>query len=450
MDQHNKDLPDLLFKEKLDAYSESFCAAKWYNSTIWLGAGQTTSCHHPPSHKVPSKVVKNPKLLHNTKEKKHDRKLMLKGKRPKGCDYCWKVQDQGAGAIPDRVYKSHIYTDEELQQAFKTPVRQDVALKTLEISFDRTCNFACSYCNPGFSTTWVKDIQNAGPYKNINSDDRHHFTSTQPQAQVYEVGNNPLVNSFWQWWDLELKNTLKELRVTGGEPTMSPELWVLFKKLKSCFESGELNKDFVLSVNTNLGMKEAFFQKLKSHLSQFSNVEIYTSCEALGQQAEYIRDGLNYNLWRERLIELAKDNNLRMVNVMCTINALCLESLPQFLLDLSDLRKSYGSYNKLTFTLNILRFPSFQSCRILPQEVKVGFADKLSEMLLNHKNDFFPHEQSHIQRLINYLKIDEDDDFSIEQQDFKKFFQQYDLRRGKSFENTFSGPLLDFFHGIEV
>ena len=37
----------------IDKISPSFCAAKWYNATIWLGHGQTTSCHHPPAHWIP-------------------------------------------------------------------------------------------------------------------------------------------------------------------------------------------------------------------------------------------------------------------------------------------------------------------------------------------------------------------------------------------------------------
>ena len=39
-------------KEVLDPKSASFCGAKWYNATIWLGSGMTTSCHHPLPHKI--------------------------------------------------------------------------------------------------------------------------------------------------------------------------------------------------------------------------------------------------------------------------------------------------------------------------------------------------------------------------------------------------------------
>ena len=79
-------MTDLEFrKEVLDKLSASFCAAKWYNATIWLGSGQTTSCHHPPAHRVdPDQVRANPRLLHNTDQKKQDRRKMLAGERPSG------------------------------------------------------------------------------------------------------------------------------------------------------------------------------------------------------------------------------------------------------------------------------------------------------------------------------------------------------------------------------
>ena len=42
------------YKQRMiDPISESYCAAKWYNATIWLGHGQTASCHHPPGHWIP-------------------------------------------------------------------------------------------------------------------------------------------------------------------------------------------------------------------------------------------------------------------------------------------------------------------------------------------------------------------------------------------------------------
>ena len=169
-------MQDLEFRQQvLDPISDSFCAAKWYNATIWLGSGQTTSCHHPPAHPIGDDFRTNPRAIHNTNQKKEDRRMMLAGERPPGCEYCWKIEDMGRNAVSDRVYKSRIYKIEDLKTAARTPAHEDVNLRTLEIAFDRTCQLACSYCNPAFSSTWVRDIRQHGPYQGLESDGRNHF-----------------------------------------------------------------------------------------------------------------------------------------------------------------------------------------------------------------------------------------------------------------------------------
>ncbi len=104
-------------KQLLDELSPSFCAAKWYNATIWLGSGMTTSCHHPPAHKIDAEQVKlDPSALHNTPEKKTHRAQMQRGERPSGCEYCWKLEDVGAQS--DRVYKSKIYSETKIPKEY--------------------------------------------------------------------------------------------------------------------------------------------------------------------------------------------------------------------------------------------------------------------------------------------------------------------------------------------
>ena len=102
-------------KDNLDTKSASFCGAKWYNATTWLGSGTTASCHHPPAHKIPLKELEgNPSAIHNTKHKKAMRKMMQEGDRPRECEYCWKMEDIPGDKNPsDRIFKSNIYTEEQ-------------------------------------------------------------------------------------------------------------------------------------------------------------------------------------------------------------------------------------------------------------------------------------------------------------------------------------------------
>ena len=122
----------------LDTKSTSFCGAKWYNATIYLGAGKTMSCHHNPWHDIAyTDVEENYKALHNTDIKKQQRQQMLDGIRPSGCSYCWDLED--AGSISDRVYKSQLFSERDLYRAFKSDSSEDFDLQVLELSFDKVC-----------------------------------------------------------------------------------------------------------------------------------------------------------------------------------------------------------------------------------------------------------------------------------------------------------------------
>jgi organic radical activating enzyme len=443
---------DLEFKHKiLDTKSASFCGAKWYNATIWLGSGMSTSCHHPPAHLVDIEEAKrNPKAIHNTPQKKQDRAQMQAGERPPGCEYCWKIEDIKRDNISDRVYKSKIYKIEDLDNAFTTPVHEDVNLKTLEISFDRTCQFACSYCNPAFSSTWVRDIKSNGPYANLQSDGRNHFTHDHNSAQLYKFGEtNPYIEAFFKWWESDLHKTLDELRITGGEPLMSGYTW----QLLDWFKANKGKSATRLAINSNLG-KDVDVDRLLASVDQ--PIDLYTSNESWATQAEYIRDGLEWDLWIDNMTKLIYADKIRSLHVMCTINALCLESLTEFL-DLLVAWKTKHGKEAVSFTLNILRFPSFQSALVFPDEIRNKHKQKLQTWLDYHVSRpvgqfLHEHEINHTKRLIDYLdvvKTPHSDTFDMPRlhNDFKQFYTQYDLRRGKNLVETFP-ELTEWYNGL--
>jgi hypothetical protein len=377
---------------------------------------------------------------------------MLAGERPPGCEYCWKIEDMGVDTVSDRVYKSKIYPIETLDQAFATPAQEDVNLRTLEIAFDRTCQFACSYCNPAFSSTWVKDIKNNGAYQGLVSDGRNHFTHQHESAQLYKFGEtNPYVDAFFAWWETDLHKTLQELRITGGEPTMSGELW----RLIDWFKANKGRSQTRLAINSNLGMDRLKLLEFIEKTRDIPHLEIYTSNEAFEAQAEYIRDGLDYDLWMHNLQELLEHDHIRAVHVMCTINALCLDSLDTFLDQLVRLKKVYGR-ERVNFTLNILRFPSFQSPLVLPEHLKLYYRNRLIQWMIKHKDREYMHEHeiNQTNRLINYLdqvKTPHRESFEMPKlyNDFKQFYTQYDQRRNKNFQDTFKN-LTAWYDSIQV
>jgi organic radical activating enzyme len=432
----------------VDAKSPSFCAAKWLNATIWLGSGSTASCHHPPAHTIPLEELKdNHTAIHNTKHKKLMRKMMLEGERPRECEYCWKIEDIGKDNISDRVFKTIIYKEEEIDNIANKSWNYDSELKTLEISFDRVCNLACSYCNASFSTTWAKDIKKSGPYQNLVSDGAAAFQQDGSWVEPYKNDeDNPYVQAFWKWWDSGLSESLDELRITGGEPLMSANTW----KLLDWFNGQDSKMRF--AVNSNLIAKDDIIDKLIEKTKNIHEFHLYTSCEATGDQAEYIRDGLDYAQWKKTLVRILSDGNCHGVHIMMTINSLCLFSITDFFDEIFELKKQFGK--NPTVSVNLLRFPSFQSPLALPDHIKDYCRENLEQWFEKNKNNPLMHEfeRASIERLIDYLiTVDAPHRRTSNKitlwRDFKSFYQQYDQRRGKTI-SVFPSILTDWLDQI--
>jgi hypothetical protein len=195
-----------------------------------------------------------------------------------------------------------------------------------------------------------------------------------------------------------------------------------------------------LAINSNLGIDERKLDEFLDKTKDVPHLEIYTSNEAVLDKAEYIRDGLDAVQWTKNLMRLANAPQIKAVHVMCTINALCLSSLATFLHGMITVRKTAKA--EMSFTLNILRFPSFQSPLVLPLEKRVEYVDSLDKLLLATNDSLSDMEHEHIARLMQYLlnataPHEGASPVPELEKDFKRFYTQYDQRRGKDFAKMF-------------
>ena len=442
----------------IDTKSDSFCGAKWHNATIWLGHGQTTSCHQPPMHDIPlEELIGNPSAIHNTIHKKKMRKMMLEGDRPSECFQCWNVEDEGPDRISERVFKTLMFEETDLDAIPLAKWDDNTFLRTLEVSFDRACNFACSYCNPAFSTTWVKDIKDNGPYKNIQSDGRGHFIDTADWAEsvAKRDEDNPYIQAFWEWWEEEggLADTLEGIRVTGGEPIMHPSVWRLFDWFKNNPERG---KSMRFAINSNLvPEKEKTFDKLLEVIQYVPGFEMFASCESTGEQSNYIRDGMNYEVWLNNVKRLLDEPKVRKFYAMMTINSLCLGTVTDFMDDLLALRDIYGVERSPMLSLNLVLYPEFQSIPTLPTYIIEHYNDKLKAWYNRRKGDLRPIEDVHVTRVIEFMDKairtpPSEEVLKKRHNDFKSFYTQYDARRGKDFRATFDPIIVDWYDTLTV
>ena len=108
-------------------------------------------------------------------------------------------------------------------------------------------------------------------------------------------------------------------------------------------------------------------------------------------------------------------------------------------------------------SLNILRFPSFQSAAILPEHIKTFYKDKLEAWFRTERPQklLSEGEKASTQRLIDYLDIVKTPHKNTAEtpklyNDFKAFFEQFDVRRGHDFREVFKGPIADWYDTLKA
>lgn len=448
-------------KDALDKVSPSFCLAKWNQVSLHLGAGLTHSCHHPSPHKIPlEELAVSPHALHNTKFKKEQRKMMLEGKRPKECDYCWRTEDaKGDNTVySDRITKSaDNWARPHLERVASMPWDANVYPTYLEVSFDTLCNFKCMYCSPAFSTTWKQEIQEFGPYvlPNITLHSLDYLKQVgQFPIPVHE--DNPYIDAFWEWWPNAVPH-LSVFRITGGEPLMSKQV---YRVLDYLIENPQPQLEF--NINSNLGvpeeLMERFLKKMKiiQERKCVKMFKLYTSNEGHGKKAEYIRHGLNYDYWLKnchRVLAEIPDSHL---TIMAAFNALGLTSFKQMMNDVIDMKLKYTvqPVRKHPVSLDVayIRWPEFLSAWILPKDFLPILEDCVSHAYKNPHvlfwppmcgNGFYDYEINRIERLfyvvrdeMNILEVDHDKRKLLRSQ-FYEYITEYDRRKGTNFVETF-------------
>lgn len=432
-------------REKINAVSCSFCTAKWLQTTLLLQNGYNHSCHHPAPHKIPlEEILENPAALHNSKFKKQQRAKMLKGERPNECDYCWNIEDLNKDYFSDRHYKTaDTWAWDRFDEIASSDPVSDVYPSYLEVSFSNACNFACVYCSPEISSKWMEDIKQNGPYPTKHGAHHLEYLEKSGKMPYKHSEENPYVEAFWKWFPDALPH-LKVLRITGGEPTMSKDTWKLLDYL---IENPKLGLD--IAINTNMCVPNDLISRLIEKINKLKDVgisaEIYTSLESTGSQAEYARDGLGYGKWLTNVDKVLKETQSK-VSIMTTINILSLPTFIDFVMLIMDFRKIYNTsfeHNRIPLSINYLRWPPHLQTTMLDKDERTVMADtieKFCEQWLKYYSKekyarIYLEEFDQIQRFCDYLRTSET---AVEyRQDFVRYIQAYDKRRGKNFAQIF-------------
>jgi len=436
----------------MNEISPTFCLAKWHHTTIYLQTGETHSCYHPPPHKISiEEIIIDPSALHNTNQKKHERLEMLNGGKPSGCNYCWNIEALGEDYVSDRKERnSTIYTPERFQQIKDGDWDQNINPQYIEISFGNECNFKCGYCHPKHSSAYHKEIRDNGPYDMV----KNHRNDID-WFKIYEEETNPYVDAWWRWWP-EVRKTLTILRITGGEPLLQQSTWRLLEDL----EANPL-PNLELNINTNFGVKPILIDRLVEKVNNLVNekkirdFKIFTSIDTWNEQAEYIRTGLDIDVW-ERNLDTYLTNTSLPITFMITFNILTVTNFQNLLSKILEWRSKYNGSNqkkwqRIRFDTPFLKEPLQYDMNILPKDQFMPYMHSHLQFIKDNLDDkdrtkFSDLEYEKFRRVVDYMQNTTYDEQKLEEgrRDFYQWFTEYDRRRGTDFIKTF--PELENFY----
>ena len=290
----------------------------------------------------------------------------------------------------------------------------------------------------------MKDIEKNGDYPVQFGSGNLDYLRQVEKFPYKHSDPNPYVDAFWKWFPEALPH-LKVFRMTGGEPTMSKDVW---KVIDYIYENAQ--PDLSIAINSNLGTTPELIQRLVDACNKLKDkvkqIEIYTSAEAIGEQAEYIRDGMDYDYWRANVEKVLSETDAN-VAIMTTLNILSMTTFNDFIEDIMELRIKYNknlANNRIPLSINYLRFPPHLQCTLLDRNTRISYAsdyELTAKVWLKYNSPdkfarIYLEEYDQIQRFCEYLR-QEHKGAEKYRADFVNYIKAYDIRREKNFSKTF-------------
>jgi hypothetical protein len=191
---------------------------------------------------------------------------------------------------------------------------------------------------------------------------------------------------------------------------------------------------------------------------------LFISVDSVGDQAEYIRNGLDFNLMKlnvNKFMDTTVNTNITFIN---TFNMLSVPRIKQFMEYILEVRSTYSKekqgtkhipiidpYNthpdyvvnprqRVWFDIPLLRYPKWQSIQLLPESFESYIIEAIDFMKDNSNTEnFVGFYDFEIDKLERNLKVMQENRFtdSNSKENLVKFFKQYDDRKGTNILEIF-------------
>ena len=219
----------------------------------------------------------------NTPQLKALQNKFLQGQQPSECRYCFRqesIQNKSMRLDASHDYDHQIYKNSQIDFVHFSP--------------SNLCNFKCRSCGPQYSHLIAQEVQTFGLYDNTNMQES---MSKYLKVDVQQ-----------HHWIIDNLHQIKRLLLTGGEPTVMPEV----KKILEYVQASS-NLEIQIMITTNCSWSDDFWYEL---IATMPNLHITASVDAVGSAAELIRNGTQWSQVEKNLHWLAKKAHSLDINTV--------------------------------------------------------------------------------------------------------------------------------------
>jgi len=257
--------------------SKTFCRDPW--STLYIGAeSDVRTCCSAFDVLGYLRDDSLETILHSPKAKEI-RQAILRGEWTDNCRVCKELEESSV--------KSYRVTYVGEQEQYKIQNDPDYYAPTmLDIRWNDTCQLACNYCGPRFSSAWSR-LQNVDLGLG-----RFHYDATLEWLKSHE-------------------DQINVVTLLGGEPLLIKDNLPLLEIIS--------NKNIDMHITTNLSMdieKSKIFQAIQ----EFKNITWQISFENTHDRFEYVRHGASWDQFHKNILLLKEYRKSRNWNIDARCN----------------------------------------------------------------------------------------------------------------------------------
>jgi hypothetical protein len=341
----------------------------------------------------------------NNETMRRIRRQVLNGERPKECEPCFTIEDQGVESLRQRHISGKI-PEARINLYPNTPLLEVMPFEipTMELKLNNLCNLKCRMCHPMDSTSWNDWSEIKEFYK---KEDNIMFDI----VEEHNLERKPFLDKFQdnpEWWTSLEKNLphFRRVEFAGGEPLMDPQHYKILDMLKPYAHQIEIK--YATNLST-LGISKG--RTIHEYWPNFRSVAVNVSIDGLNDVYEYIRGNGDWGALVQNIQEIKSISNISRIVGAVTVqvsNVLTLDKMIEYFLN--DI--------EIVFHTHRVEYPKVLSAQVLPFDLRVLAIKRLQSVSLRVKDfklvkkhpQLLDYTLGQIQDNINYLNARDQSD----------------------------------------